>query len=167
MMWASSSPFSLAPALKPTLRFSPNRRPFSDSNLRPSARFNFRSSVQCVSSRTPGPDSGENENKVVLDAFFLGKAFAEAVNERIGSAVGEILSVVGQYQAEQQKQVRDFQEEVVERAERAKKKAALEVAEDQGLTSIPLAMPPGSITPIAPSTSGATTEDPFQEMLKD
>lgn len=51
----------------------------------------------------------ENENKAVLDAFFLGKAFAEALNERIGSTVGEILSVVGQWQAEQQKQVLDFQ----------------------------------------------------------
>ena len=51
----------------------------------------------------------ENESKVVLDAFFLGKAFAEALNERIGSTVGEILSVVGQFQAEQQKQVQDFQ----------------------------------------------------------
>lgn len=52
---------------------------------------------------------GDNDSKVVLDAFFLGKAFAEAVNERIGSTVGEILSMVGQWQAEQQKQVQDFQ----------------------------------------------------------
>lgn len=52
---------------------------------------------------------GKNDSKDILDAFFLGKAFAEALNERIGSTVGEILSVIGQWQAEQQKQVQDFQ----------------------------------------------------------
>jgi len=39
----------------------------------------------------------------------LGKAVAEALNERIESTVGEILSTVGRLQAEQQKQVQDFQ----------------------------------------------------------
>lgn len=53
--------------------------------------------------------TGENENRTVLDAFFLGKALAEALNERIESTVGEFLSTVGRLQAEQQKQVLDFQ----------------------------------------------------------
>ena len=53
--------------------------------------------------------TGENENSTVLDAFFLGKALAEALNERIESTVGEFLSTVGRLQAEQQKQVLDFQ----------------------------------------------------------
>lgn len=53
--------------------------------------------------------TGENESKQVLDAFFLGKAFAEALNERIESTVGEFLSTVGRLQAEQQKQVQEFQ----------------------------------------------------------
>lgn len=53
--------------------------------------------------------SGDNESKEVLEAFFLGKAFAEAVTERLGTVVGELLSDVGRWQAEQQKQVRDFQ----------------------------------------------------------
>lgn len=44
-----------------------------------------------------------------MDAFFLGKAFGEALNERVESTVGEFLSVIGQWQAEQQKQVLDFQ----------------------------------------------------------
>ena len=39
----------------------------------------------------------------------MGKAAAEALNERIESAVGEFLSTVGRLQAEQQKQVQDFQ----------------------------------------------------------
>ena len=39
----------------------------------------------------------------------MGKAFAEALNERIESTVGEFLSTVGRLQAEQQKQVQEFQ----------------------------------------------------------
>lgn len=53
--------------------------------------------------------AGDNESRNVLDAFFLGKALAEALNERIESTIGEFLSVVGRLQAEQQKQVQDFQ----------------------------------------------------------
>lgn len=54
-------------------------------------------------------EAGDSESKNILDAFFLGKALAEAVNERLESAVGEFLSTVGRLQAEQQKQVLEFQ----------------------------------------------------------
>ncbi|CAI9769711.1 unnamed protein product [Fraxinus pennsylvanica] len=53
--------------------------------------------------------AGENESKTVLDVFFLGKALAEALNERIESTLGEFLSTIGRLQAEQQKQVQEFQ----------------------------------------------------------
>ena len=53
--------------------------------------------------------AGDNESRNVLDAFFLGKALAEALNERIESTIGEVLSAVGRLQAEQQKQILDFQ----------------------------------------------------------
>ncbi|KAG8069739.1 hypothetical protein GUJ93_ZPchr0006g44123 [Zizania palustris] len=43
---------------------------------------------------------GDDESKTGLDAFFLGKAFAEALRERIESVVGEGFGVVGQWQAE-------------------------------------------------------------------
>ncbi|TXG56648.1 hypothetical protein EZV62_017961 [Acer yangbiense] len=72
-----------------------------------------RIALQCNSSSTPGPPSGSGDggdSKSVLDAFFLGKALAEALNERVESAVGEFLSTVGRLQAEQQKQVQEFQE---------------------------------------------------------
>ncbi|KAI3787887.1 hypothetical protein L2E82_00382 [Cichorium intybus] len=89
---------------------------------------------RCYCSSTPGdPAPGENESKEVLDAFFLGKALAEALNERVESAVGEFLSTVGRLQAEQQKQVQEFQDEVLERAKKAKEKAAREAMEAQGL----------------------------------
>ncbi|XP_020229547.1 uncharacterized protein At4g13200, chloroplastic [Cajanus cajan] len=94
--------------------------------------------LRCNCSIWPGgPASGDsdNSNKSILDAFFLGKAVAEALNERIESTVGEFLSTVGRLQAEQQKQVQDFQEEVLERAKKAKEKAAREAIEAQGLIS--------------------------------
>ncbi|TYI39048.1 hypothetical protein ES332_A02G072300v1 [Gossypium tomentosum] len=78
-------------------------------------------------------DSGDNGSRNVLDAFFLRKAVAEALNERIESTIGEFLSVVGRLQAEQQKQVQDFQEKVLERAKRAKEQAAREALEAQRL----------------------------------
>ncbi|KAL0907410.1 hypothetical protein M5K25_021821 [Dendrobium thyrsiflorum] len=116
----------------------------------------------------PASPSGDNDSKVVLDAFFLGKAFAEALNERVGSALGEVLSVFGQWQTEQQKQVQDFQEEVIERANKAKKKAAMEALDAQSIISKSLIKPPTSDAPVTrPSNVGPTTENPLSEILKD
>ncbi|KAA8543469.1 hypothetical protein F0562_021036 [Nyssa sinensis] len=82
-------------------------------------------SLRCNSSATPGGTApGESDSRSVLDAFFLGKAVAEALTERIESTVGDFLSTVGRLQAEQQ-----TQEEVLERAKRAKEKAAHEAME--------------------------------------
>ncbi|KAF8402066.1 hypothetical protein HHK36_013018 [Tetracentron sinense] len=107
--------------------------------------------VQC--SRSGGTGSGENDSRSVLDAFFLGKALAEALNERIESTVGELLSAVGRLQAEQQKQVQDFQEEVLERAKQAKEKAAREALEAPGL------IPNSTTIESSASTDFVTTED--------
>ncbi|KAM1107081.1 hypothetical protein ACFX2B_003844 [Malus domestica] len=69
-----------------------------------------KSIFHCSSSAGPGgPGFGEGDSRSVLDAFFLGKALAEAINERIESGVGEFLSTIGRLQAEQQKQVDEFQ----------------------------------------------------------
>ncbi|TXG73576.1 hypothetical protein EZV62_002155 [Acer yangbiense] len=94
-----------------------------------------RIALQCNSSSTPGPPSGsgDGDSRSVLDAFFLGKALAEALNERVESAVGEFLSTVGRLQAEQQKQVQEFQEDVFERAKKAKEHAAREAMDARGL----------------------------------
>eukprot|EP00252_Welwitschia_mirabilis_P009020 TRINITY_DN2129_c0_g1_i1.p1 TRINITY_DN2129_c0_g1~~TRINITY_DN2129_c0_g1_i1.p1 ORF type:complete len:182 (+),score=34.93 TRINITY_DN2129_c0_g1_i1:180-725(+) len=72
------------------------------------------------------PPAGDRDSKDVLDAFFVGKALAEALNEQIGTAIGEFLSEIGRLQAEQQKRTRDFQEEVLERAQMIRDKAARE-----------------------------------------
>ncbi|CAL1411978.1 unnamed protein product [Linum trigynum] len=79
-------------------------------------------SLRCSSGTDPG--SEEKESKSVLDAFFLGKALAEVLNERVESAVGEIMSTIGKLQSEQQKQIQGFQEDVIGRAKKAKQEAA-------------------------------------------
>ncbi|PRQ25567.1 hypothetical protein RchiOBHm_Chr6g0285061 [Rosa chinensis] len=110
---------------------------------------------------TTGP--GEGDSKSVLDAFFLGRALAEALNERIESSVGEFLSTIGRLQAEQQKQVEEFQADVLDRAKKAKEKAAREAAEARGIVSksttenvTPVTVTNG-VSPITPTT--ATTVD--------
>ncbi|KAK9944847.1 hypothetical protein M0R45_010394 [Rubus argutus] len=101
---------------------------------------------------------GEGDSRSVLDAFFLGKALAEALNERIESSVGEFLSTIGRLQAEQQKQVEDFQADVLDRVKRAKEKAAREAAEAQGLVS------KSAKENITPNEPGPADEDSVSEV---
>ncbi|CAL9225052.1 unnamed protein product [Arabidopsis halleri] len=140
----SPSSFSLSNSY-----YQPSRHPFIPRN----SRSNFESRRLAVEARrrstslrcskgTHGSDSGENENRSVLDAFFLGKALAEVINEKIESTVGEVLGTIGRFQAEQQKQVQEIQEEVLERAKKAKERAARETKEEQGL----VASKPAAIT---------------------
>ncbi|GJN27059.1 hypothetical protein PR202_gb15042 [Eleusine coracana subsp. coracana] len=125
----SVSPTCCIPFPAPSLRRASHAA--SPSSRRRLPRFAARSSNGGGGTR-PEPKPGDNESKAVLDAFFLGKAFAEAFTERLESVVGEVFSVVGQWQAEQQKQVQEFQEEVVQRAQKAKERAATEVTDDKG-----------------------------------
>ncbi|KAK3003912.1 hypothetical protein RJ639_019037 [Escallonia herrerae] len=115
-------------------------------------------SLRCNSSTGPG-GPGDNDNKSVLDAFFLGKALAEALNERIESTVGEFLSTIGRLQVEQQKQVQDFQEEVLEKAKRAQEKAAREALEAQGLISKSSSANKTTVSNGVSSTTTASTAD--------
>ncbi|CAN6249341.1 unnamed protein product [Urochloa humidicola] len=133
-------------------------RRVSPSSTRRLPRFAARSSSGGGGGGSrPEPKPGDNESKAVLDAFFLGKAFAEALTERVESVVGEVFSVVGQWQAEQQKQVQDFQEEVLQRAQKAKERVATEVTDDKGpkslrepsatiVTPAPMSPPPATPT---------------------
>ncbi|XP_041008819.1 uncharacterized protein At4g13200, chloroplastic-like [Juglans microcarpa x Juglans regia] len=146
---ASASPttFSSPPSIRQTTSYYhasnslfPRTLSFSNLEFR-GLRFSgvegpHRVRICCNSSTQPGGSgSGDSDSRSILDAFFLGKAVAEALNERIESTVGEFLSSIGRLQAEQQKQVQDFQDEVLERAKRAKEKAALEAMEAQGIVS--------------------------------
>ncbi|MCO5564718.1 hypothetical protein L7F22_018385 [Adiantum nelumboides] len=104
---------------------------------------------------------GDNESKEVLDAFFLGKALAEAVTERLGTAVGELLSEVGRWQAEQQKEIREFQDEVQERAKKARAKA-LQEARSMERKEVTIVSQNGASTPAAGGDDKAQTVVPLK-----
>ncbi|MBD2560404.1 DUF6825 family protein [Nostoc sp. UIC 10607] len=55
----------------------------------------------------------------LVQAFFVGRAVAEVVNERLEVALTDALSDLGKFDAEAREQLRQFTEEVVERANRA------------------------------------------------
>lgn len=54
-----------------------------------------------------------------VQAFFVGRALAEVVNERLEVALTDALSEIGKFDAEAREQLRQFTEEVIERANRA------------------------------------------------
>ncbi|KAM0831987.1 hypothetical protein ACQ4PT_039239 [Festuca glaucescens] len=146
-----------AAALSPICRVSlPARSACPSSSVKQLPKFAARSSSgNGGGGSRPDPKAGDNESKAVLDAFFLGKALAEALTERAESVVGEVFSVVGQWQAEQQKQVQEFQEEVVQRAQKAKERAAVEVVDDKGPKT--LRGPSRTISTPAPSSPPSPT----------
>ncbi|MEH2179840.1 DUF6825 family protein [Nostoc sp.] len=55
----------------------------------------------------------------IVQAFFVGRAVAEVVNERLEVALTDALSELGKFDAEAREQLRQFTEEVLERANRA------------------------------------------------
>ncbi|MBE9005360.1 hypothetical protein IQ259_09960 [Fortiea sp. LEGE XX443] len=55
----------------------------------------------------------------LLQAFFVGRAVAEVMNERLEVALTDALSEFGKFDAEAREHLRQFTEEVTERANRA------------------------------------------------
>ncbi|XP_073150628.1 uncharacterized protein [Henckelia pumila] len=99
-------------------------------------------------------DSGGNEYKAMLDAFFLGKALGEVINERLQSTVGEIFSKIGGLQADFLKQVQEFQEDVFEKARRAREEAMVDAKDGIELVSKSIE---GGMSAVGYVTSTATT----------
>lgn len=54
----------------------------------------------------------------LVQAFFLGRAVAEVLNEQLESALTNALSEIGKFDAEARERLRQFTAEVVERANR-------------------------------------------------
>ncbi|MEY3331965.1 MAG: DUF6825 family protein [Cuspidothrix sp.] len=55
----------------------------------------------------------------LVQAFFVGRAVAEVINERVEVALTDALSELGKFDAEAREQLRQFTEEVIARANRA------------------------------------------------
>ncbi len=54
----------------------------------------------------------------LVQAFFVGRAMAEILNEQFENALTDALSEVGKFDAEQRERLRQFTQEVMERANR-------------------------------------------------
>ena len=54
----------------------------------------------------------------LVDAFFVGRAAAEILNEKFENALTDALSELGKFDAEAREQLRQFTTEVMERANR-------------------------------------------------
>lgn len=59
----------------------------------------------------------------LVNAFFLGRALAEGINEQVEAAVSSALSEVGKFDAEQRENFRNFTEQVQARAQQDASKA--------------------------------------------
>lgn len=54
----------------------------------------------------------------VIHAFFVGRALAQALNEQVEDALTNALSELGKFDAEQRERLREFTEQLIERASR-------------------------------------------------
>ncbi|BDA45011.1 probable thylakoid lumen protein sll1769 [Coccomyxa sp. Obi] len=57
-------------------------------------------------------------SRSILEAFYYGRAFAETLNAKMGAALEDVLSDISKQSAESTQAIREFQEEVEERAQR-------------------------------------------------
>lgn len=54
----------------------------------------------------------------VIHAFFVGRAMAQVLNERLEDSLTNALSELGKFDAEQRERLRQFTEQVLEKAQR-------------------------------------------------
>ncbi len=59
----------------------------------------------------------------LVQAFFVGRAVAEVLSERLEHTLTDALSELGKFDAEAREQMRQFSDEVIERANRASEAA--------------------------------------------
>jgi hypothetical protein len=59
-----------------------------------------------------------NMNNPLVHAFFVGRAFAEAIGEQVENVVTNTLGELGKFDAEQRERLRQFTTQVLERASR-------------------------------------------------
>ena len=88
-----------------------------------------------------------------LHAFYVGRAFAEVLGERLEDTVTNTLSELGQLEAKQQEAMREFVEEVMARAE-------------QNESQVSSSTPTGSSTSsTSPSQKAQSSPEDVQAMI--
>jgi hypothetical protein len=71
----------------------------------------------------------------LVQAFFVGRAVAEVINERVEVALTDALSELGKFDAEAREQLRQFTEEVIARANRAAESSGSGITTDGSSSS--------------------------------
>lgn len=74
----------------------------------------------------------------LVNAFFLGRALAEGINEQVETAVSSVLSEVGKFDAEQRENFRNFTEQVQARAQQDASQAGATTAGGGGAAASPV-----------------------------
>jgi len=64
----------------------------------------------------------------VVHAFFLGRALAQAIVEQVEHSLTDALSELGKFDAEQRERLRQFTEQVMERAQQAEATSGVSTA---------------------------------------
>ena len=73
----------------------------------------------------------------MLQAFFVGRALATALGEQVESIVTDGLSQLGRFDAEQRENLRQFAEDVFERARQAEAAAGSSTSSDADVAAAP------------------------------
>lgn len=76
-----------------------------------------------------------SDSNPALNAFYLGRALAEVIGERLEDAFTDAMSELGKFDAEQRERWRQFTEEVIERAERDTQSVSSNGSQSDRLTS--------------------------------
>jgi len=74
----------------------------------------------------------------LVNAFFLGRALAEGINEQVEAAVSSALSEVGKFDAEQRENFRNFTEQVQARAQQDASQTGATPASGGGTVASPV-----------------------------
>ncbi len=95
----------------------------------------------------------------VIDAFFLGRAFAEVLSEKLEDAYTHTVSELGKFDAEQREHLRQFIEEVQTRAQQSSRSSTTTT------TTVTTSSSPSNITNNDYNFSAVSSPGDLQEML--
>ena len=95
----------------------------------------------------------------VVDAFFLGRAFAEVLSEKLEDAYNKTINEIGKFDAEQREHLRQFIEEVQARAQQSSRNTTT------ASTTVPTATSPSDTNNNDYNFSAVSNPSDLQEML--
>ena len=95
----------------------------------------------------------------VVDAFFLGRAFAEVLSEKLEDAYSQTMNELGKFDAEQREHLRQFIEEVQARAQQSSRNTGT------ATTTVTTSSSPSDMTNNDYNFNSVSNPSDLQEML--